>query len=175
MARQRPRGQRQRPIAARATRPKKRRTASRPRRSATRAREAARKRSFEIFDRQIDALWTRFTSECRLFAQGFNQEIGADQLRIEENPAGLLVRFTADGAEVFFQLDRADRHIACVMTSGCTSFGSCITEHAPLGLTIVDAQLRFVYGGSPVSEEDLAVRVLTSLVESGSPAATGQS
>lgn len=173
MPRQRGRRRQQRPIAARVARPPKRRPARKPARKAgagARTREAAQKRSFEIFDQQIDSLWNRFAGECRLFAQGFNQEIGADQLRIEENPAGLLVRFTADGAEVFFQLDRAERHIACIMTSGCTSFGSCITEHAPVGLTIVEGQLQFVYGGSLASEEDLAVRVLTSLVESGSPA-----
>jgi hypothetical protein len=136
---------------------------------ATKRRTAAQTRALEIFDEQIDAVWTRFTRECRQFAEGFNQEIGSPQMRVEENPAGLMVKLPVDGSEVFFQLDRADRHVQCVMTSGCTSFGSCISEQAPLGLTIMDGRLHFLYNGQLVSEEQLAVNVLTRLVESGLP------
>jgi hypothetical protein len=149
------------------------RQAARSRRqpAAAKRRKAAEKRGLEIFDQQIGALWDRFTNECRQFAEGFNQEIGSHQLQLEENPAGLMVKLPTDGAEVFFQLDRAERHVQCVMTSGCTSFGSCITEQAPMGLTIMDGRLQFVYDGLLVSEEELAVNLLTRLVESGTPTA----
>ena len=58
------------------------------------ARKAAEKRAFEVFDRQIDPMWDRLAHECGQFAEGFNREMGAEQLRVEPNPAGLMV--TAD-------------------------------------------------------------------------------
>jgi hypothetical protein len=136
------------------------------------ARKAAEQRAFELFDRQIEPMWGRLENECRQFAQGFNQEMGADQLRVESNPAGLMVRLTTDGAEVFFQLDRTARHVSVAMTTGCTNFGSCITDQAPVGLAILDEQLRFLFGGSVISEEELAVRILTDLLEADSPKAS---
>jgi hypothetical protein len=132
-------------------------------------RKAAEKRAFEVFDQQIGPLWDRLTTECNQFAEGFNREMGADQLRVESNPAGLMVRLTTDGAEAFFQLDRTARHVSVAMTTGCTNFGSCITDQAPVGLAIMDGQLRFLFGGSPISEEELAVRILTDLLEADAP------
>lgn len=132
-------------------------------------RQAAEKRAFDVFDRQIDPLWDRLTNECRQFAEGFNQEMGADQLRVESNPAGLMVRLTTDGAEAFFQLDRTERHVSVAMSTGCTNFGSCITDQAPVGLAILDGQLRFLFGGDAISEEELAVKILTDLLEADSP------
>jgi hypothetical protein len=149
----------------------KARTATRNPRAGLAKQPKAAARSLEIFDRQIEAVWTRFTGECRQFAEGFNQEMGSHQMQLEENPAGLMVKLPSDGAEVFFQLDRAERHVQCVMSSGCTSFGSCITEQAPVGLTTMDGRLQFVYNGHLVSEEELAVNVLTRLVEAGLPTA----
>jgi hypothetical protein len=148
---------------------KPRKAARSRRQSSAPKRKAAQERGLEIFDQQIDAVWTRFTSECGQFAEGYNQELGSHQMQLEENPAGLMVKLPSDGAEVFFQLDRTERHIQCVMSSGCTSFGSCITEQAPVGLTIMDGRLQFVYNGHVVSEEELAVNVLTRLVEAGLP------
>ena len=133
--------------------------------------KAAEKRAFDVFDRQIDPLWDRLTTECRQFAVGFNQEMGADQLRVESNPAGLMVRLTTDGAEAFFQLDREARHVSVATSTGCTNFGSCITDQAPVGLAILEGQLRFLFGGGAVSEEELAVRILTDLLEADSPKA----
>ena len=135
-------------------------------------RKAAEKRAFDVFDRQIDPLWDRLANECRQFAAGFNQEMGADQLRVESHPAGLMVRLTTDGAEAFFQLDRTARHVSVAMSTGCTNFGSCITDQAPVGLAILDGQLRFLFGGSAISEEELAVRILTDLLEADSPKAS---
>jgi hypothetical protein len=132
-------------------------------------RKAAETRAFDVFDQQIDTLWNRLANECRQFAEGFNHEMGADQLRVESHPAGLMVRLTSDGAEAFFQLDRTERHVSVAMSTGCTNFGSCITDQAPVGLAILNGQLRFLLRGSAISEEELAVRILTDLLEADSP------
>ena len=94
------------------------------------------------------------------------------QLLVERIDAGLMVRLTTDGAEAFFQLDRTGRHVSVAMTTGCTNFGSCITDQAPVGLTILDGQLRFLFGGQAVSEEELAVKILTDLLEANAPKAS---
>ena len=130
----------------------KRGTARRKRRT-----PSAAQRAFAVFDQQIDPLWGRLTNECRHFAQGFNQEMGAHQLLVESIDAGVMVRLTTDGAEAFVQLDRTGRHVSVAMTTGCTNFGSCITDQAPVDLTILDGQLRFLFRGEAVSEEELAV------------------
>jgi hypothetical protein len=44
-------------------------------------------------------------------------------------------------------------------------------ESPPIGLTIQDGQLRLVYGDSIISEEDLAVRLLTDLTSGSGSAA----
>jgi hypothetical protein len=133
---------------------------------------SAAQRAFDLFDQQIDPLWDRLTTECRHFAQGFNHEMGARQLLVDSFDAGLMVRLTSDGAEAFFQLDRIGRHVSVVMRTGCTNFGSCITDQAPVGLTILGGQLRFLFRGEAVSEEELAVRVLTDLLEPDAPTAS---
>ena len=151
------------------------RPAARKGRAATQAlkeRMTAAQRAFNLFDQQIDPLWERLTDQCRHFAQGFNQEMGAHQLLVERIDAGLMVRLTTDGAEAFFQLDRTGRHVSVAMTTGCTNFGSCITDQAPVGLTILDGQLRFLFGGQAVSEEELAVKILTDLLEADAPKAS---
>jgi hypothetical protein len=140
--------------------------------ASSKQRKAAEKRAFDLFDRQIDPLWNRLENECREFAEGFNREMGADQLRVESNPAGLMVRLMTDGAEAFFQLDRTARHVSVAMTTGCTNFGSCITDQAPVGLAILDGQLRLLFGGGAISEEELAVKILTDLLEADSPTAS---
>jgi hypothetical protein len=136
--------------------------------------KAAQQQAFELFDRQIGPLWDRLEDQCRQFAQGFNQEMGANQLQVESNPAGLMVRLPTDGAEAFFQLDRDARHVAVMLSTGCTSFGSCITDQAPVGLAILAGQLRFLFGGAAISEEDLAVRILTDLIEADAPKQVGE-
>ena len=150
----------------------KARPAARKGRAATQAlkeRMTAAQRAFDVFDQQIDPLWDRLTNECRHFAQGFNQEMGAPQLLVERIDAGLMVRLTTDGAEAFFQLDRTGRHVSVAMSTGCTNFGSCITDQAPVGLTILGGQLRLLFRGEAVSEEELAVKILTDLLEADAP------
>jgi len=151
------------------------RPAARKGRAATQAlkeRMTAAQRACDVFDQQIDPLWDRLTNECRHFARGFNQEMGAHQLLVESIAEGLMVRLTTDGAEAFFQLDRTGRHVSVVMRTGCTNFGSCITDQAPVGLTILGGQLRFLFRGEAVSEEELAVGILTDLLEADAPKAS---
>ena len=143
----------------------------RPARRTNRTPSAAQ-RALDLFDREIDPLWDRLTTGCRHFARGFNQEMGADQLLVESIDAGLLVRLTTDGAEAFFQLDRTARHVSVVMRTGCAHYGSCITDQAPVGLTILGGQLRFLFRGEAVSEEALAVKILTDLLEADAPKAS---
>jgi|SRR5215204_4203718 len=163
-----------------AVRQRSTKTASAGRRAAGRpaakrgARQAAERHALAVFDQQIGPLWDRLVDQCRQFAHGFNQEVGANQLQVESNPAGLMVRLPADGAEAFFQLDTSERHFAVAMSTGCTSFGSCITDQAPVGLAILDGQLRFLFGGRTISEEDLAVRILTDLIEADAPKASAE-
>jgi len=157
------------------TRSQKGRPAARKGRAATltlKERMTTARRAFDVFDQQIDPLWDRLTNECRHFAQGFNHEMGAHQLLVESIAAGLMVRSTTDGAEAFFQLDRTARHVSVAMTTGCTNFGSCITDQAPVGLTILGGQLRFLFCGEAVSEEELAVKILTDLLEADAPKAS---
>jgi len=157
--------------SAKATKATKAAKATRPT-AGTAGRRAAEKQALALFDQQIGPVWDRLTDQCRQFAGGFNQEIGGDQLLVESNPAGLMVRLPTDGAEAFFQLDRDARHVSVMLSTGCTSFGSCITDQAPVGLAILDGQLRFVFGGAAISEEDLAVRILTDLIEADAPKAS---
>ena len=157
------------------TRSQKGRPAARKGRAATltlKERMTTARRAFDVFDQQIDPLWDRLTNECRHFAQGFNHEMGAHQLLVESIAAGLMVRSTTDGAEAFFQLDRTARHVSVAMTTGCTTFGSCITDQAPVGLTILGGQLRFLFRGEAVSEGELAVKILTDLLEADAPRAS---
>jgi len=128
------------------------------------ARQAAEQRALAIFEQQIEPLWKAFAHECLQFAEGFNSEIRAYQLQIESNPDTVVARF-ASGGEVLVQLDRTLRHVACFISSGCTAFGSCIVEQPAVSLTIQDGQLRFVYGASVMAPDDLAVKLLTDLVQ----------
>ena len=75
----------------------------------------------------------------------------------------------AGGGEVVVQLDPEQKHVGCSITSSCDSFGSCIIEKPPIGLTIDDERLQFVYGASLMSENDFAVTLLTNLVQSNTP------
>ena len=152
--------------------PQKGRPAARKGRAVTQAskeRMTAAQRAFDVFDQQIDPLWESLTNECRHFARGFNQEMGAQQLLVESIAAGVMVRLTTDGAEAFFQLDRTGRYVSVVLRTGCTNLGSCITDQAPVGLTILGRQLRFLFRGEAVSEEELAVKILTDLLEADAP------
>jgi hypothetical protein len=137
--------------------------------SATRT-TAAQKRAGEIFEQQVHSIWTRFGQECQQFAEGFNSEIGSQQLDVEATSDTVVARF-AVGGEVLVQLDREQKHIGCWITSNCGGYGSCVVEQPLVGLAIEDDRLRFVYGASTMSEDDLAVRLMTDLIQSDIPPA----
>jgi hypothetical protein len=124
-----------------------------------------------MFEQQVQSVWSRFGEECHRFAEGFNNELGSHQLHVETHPDTVVVTF-ATGGEVVVQLDREQKHVACWIKSSCDAFGSCIVDRPPIGLTIDDEQLRFVYGAGLMSEDGLAVKLLTDLVESNTPPAT---
>jgi hypothetical protein len=75
----------------------------------------------------------------------------------------------ATGGEAVVQLDREQKHVACWIKSSCDAFGSCIVDRPPIGLTIDDGRLQFMYGAGLISEDGLAVKLLTDLVQSNTP------
>ena len=121
-------------------------------------------RADALFEQQIQDVWTRFGHECRQFAEGFNNEIGQHLLHVEANPTSVMANL-AMGGEVLVQLDREHRHLGCWITSQCGDLGSCVVEQPPIGLTIEGDRLRMVYGASALSEDDLAVKLLTYLIQ----------
>jgi hypothetical protein len=128
---------------------------------------------FKVFDEQIDAAWQRLTHECQQFAEGFNQETGTPQIHVEPGPELMIVRFTPTSSEVGFQLDKHSRRLECLLSSEGGYMGSSIMEQPPIGIAIENDKLLFLYGNETMSEEDLAVKVLTELVEFQSqPAST---
>jgi hypothetical protein len=79
-----------------------------------------------------------------------------------------MARF-AGGGEVLVQLVRENHHVFCVMTSGCNDMGACRVDQLPLGLSIADGRLGFVYGENTMSEAGLAVKLLTDLIAMDTP------
>ena len=122
--------------------------------------------AIKLFDEQIDSLWSQLGSECQEFTEGFNAEMGVSQLHVDSGPEIILAKFAASGAEVYVQLDKTQRVIECIMSSRCAEYGSCLVEQSAVGVMIQDGRLRFVLGSSPMSEEELAVKLLTELIES---------
>lgn len=165
------RGARPKAAAAKRQVGRKSQRASRPRVSEERRRQLELKRRIdELFEQQIEGLWSKLGHECREFAEGYNHEIGTQHLDVQQHPDGVLVKFAESGGEVGLQLDREHRQVTCYLHSGWTNLGSSIMESPPIGLTIHDGQLRLVYGDSIISEEDLAVRLLTDLTGGGESA-----
>jgi hypothetical protein len=129
--------------------------------AARQARKRPRPRASDLFDRQIDALWTGLGTQCQEFADGYNHEIGVRELDVYRHADLIVVRF-ADGSEMGVQLDRVRRAVSGWISSGCAS-GRCSFAAAPLGLAIHKGHLRFAYDARGISEEDLAVRLLSQL------------
>lgn len=122
------------------------------------------------FTQQLDRVWGRLASSCQQFADGFNGEMGLEQMRVHAGQTSLQVRFATTDAEVMFQLDRERGHLECWVNSGCSSVGSCIIDQPPVALGLEGDEVRIVYAGSPVSEEDLAVMLLTGMSVGQGPA-----
>jgi len=150
------------------------RTAARRRKATPRPSRAALKRQAEeqrafnrLFVEQIDPLWTRFGSECRQFAEGFNAEWGSQKFQVETGADFVMARF--DGCEVLVQLVRENLHAFCVMTSACNDLGACTVDQLPVGFSIADGRLGFMFGPEAMTEESLTVKLLTSLVGMNAP------
>jgi hypothetical protein len=120
----------------------------------------------------VEPLWSRFGNECRQFADGFNAEWGSPKLQIEFGSDVVMAKI-AGGGEVLVQLVRESQHVFCVMTSGCTDMGACSVDQLPLGLSIADGRLGFIYGPQTMSEHRLAVNLLTDLVQMNMPGEAG--
>jgi hypothetical protein len=120
-----------------------------------------------LFHEQVEPLWSRFGNGCRQFADGFNAEWGCVKLQIEFGSDAVMAKFA--GGEVLVQLVRENQHVFCVMTSGCTDMGACCVDQLPLGLSIADGRLGFMYGADAMSEDSLAVKLLTDLVQMNTP------
>jgi len=139
--------------------------AAKTKRAASKTRVAiAQKRAAEIFEQQINDVWSRFGQEFVQFAEGFNTEIGAHQLHVQINPDTIVASLAMSG-ELLVQLDQEHKHVACWISSQCGDFGSCIVEQPPIGLTIEDDRLRLAFGSTAFAEDDLAVKLLTELVQ----------
>jgi hypothetical protein len=139
-----------------------------PRAVSSRHRKSSRKepdlqeRTFQVFAEQADPLWTGLTHQCREFADGFNKALGAQELHVEAAPTTLRVAYPKGDAELFFQLDRAERYLQVRLNTECID-GSCLSDQPSVGLTVNGNQLQFVLAGDIVSEERLAVTLLTQL------------
>jgi hypothetical protein len=121
------------------------------------------KRAFQVFAKQVDPLWSSLTSKCREFADGFNKALGAEELHVEAAPATLRVAYPRADAELVFQLDKAERYLQVWMNTDCAASGSCLTDQPAVGLTVNGNELQFVLAGEVISDERLAVRLLTQL------------
>jgi hypothetical protein len=148
----------------------KSRAASSPRRKPSRSRrKPSRKpidlqeRTFQVFAEQADSLWSGLTDQCRQFADGFNQAIGAPALQVQAEPTTLRVTYPRGDAELFFQLDKAERYLQAWLNTGCATYGTCLTDALPVGLTVRGSELQFAFRGDVASDEHLAVTLLTQL------------
>jgi len=134
-------------------------------RAASKTRVAtAQKRAAEIFEQQIHDVWNRFGQECVQFAEGFNTEIGKHQLHVQCNPDTIVASLAMSG-ELLVQLDVEHKHVGCWISSQCGDFGSCIVEQPPIGLAIEGDRLRLAFGATAFAEDDLAVKLMTELVQ----------
>jgi hypothetical protein len=171
--------------------PKKRRTTrqkrkaqSKPRSNAAATRKtraaATRKRrsrkpidlqqhAFQVFAEQADSLWARLSDQCRQFAEGFNRALGIPALQVQADPSTVRVGYSQSDAELFLQLDRTERYLQAWVNTGCATYGTCLTDRLPVGLTVNGNELQFVLGGDIVSDERLAVALLTQLTTGSAP------
>jgi hypothetical protein len=123
---------------------------------------------FRVFAAQADSLWDGLTDQCRQFAHGFNQAIGAPALQVLAEPTTLRVAYPQADAELFFQFDRGERFLQAWMNTGCATYGTCLTDLLPVGLTVRGKVLRFALKGDVASDEQLAVTLLTQLTSGSS-------
>ena len=119
--------------------------------------------AFKAFAEQVDSLWASLADQCRQFADGFNRVAEAPALLVEAEPTSLRVVYRLADAELFVQLDRDERLLQAWLNTGRATYGSCVTDQLPVGLTVRASRLHFVMSGEVVSDEHLAVTLLTQL------------
>jgi hypothetical protein len=116
-----------------------------------------------VFAEQADSLWSRLAEECRQFAEGFNEALGSRGLEVHADRETLQVAYPQAEIELLMELDKSERYIQASFNSGPPSARSRFTDPLSVGLTVSGNQLRFVLGGDVVSEEHVAVTLLTQL------------
>src|SRR5688572_28794103 len=142
------------------TKPKRRTKSSRgkPRRK----QDDMQARAFQAFAEQADSLWSRLADQCRQFADGFNHRLGSAELKIEADASSLRAAYPKADAELVVTLDRSERYVQCRMNSGCST-GACNTDQPPVGMTVRGHVLHWAFAGDVVSDERLAITLLTEL------------
>jgi hypothetical protein len=156
-------------VRKRRTQPKRKTgAASSSRAKPRRRRPDLQERVFQVFAEQVDSLWSGLTDQCRQFADGFNNELGGTELRLEADETTLRAAYPRGDAELFVTLDRSERYLQCWLNTGCATYGTCLTNQTPVGLTVKDDALRLMLAGEVVSDEQLAITLLTQLT-SGDP------
>jgi hypothetical protein len=120
-------------------------------------------RAFRAFANQADSLWSGLTNQCQQFAEGFNQAAGGPALQVHVESTTVRVAYPPGDAELFLQLDKDERYVQAWLNSGCTTYGSCLSDQLPVGLTVTGDELQFVLRGDIVSDEHVAVVLLTQL------------
>jgi len=144
------------------SKPKSRAVAS-SRRKSPRRRVDLQKRAFEVFAKQVDPLWSGLTTQCRQFADGFNKALGAEELFVQSAPTTLRVAYPRADVELLLQLDKAERFLQASLNTDCAASGTCVADQPSVGLTVNGNELQFVLRGEVVSDERLAVTLLTQL------------
>ena|ERR1700722_18093239 len=151
-------------VKSTSSKPKARaRTVSSSRRKPSRKPLDQQERTFQVFAEQADSLWSRLTDQCRQFAYGFNEAVGAPALQVQAESNTLRVAYPRGDAELFFQLDKVERYLQAWLNTGCATYGSCLSDALPVGLTVRGNELQFAFRGDVASDEHLAVTLLTQL------------
>jgi len=120
-------------------------------------------RAYRVFAEQAEPLWNDLTYQCQQFADGFNKALGASALHVQAAPTRLRVAYPRAEIALVVELDKAERYVQATLDTGCAARGYCLTDQPAVGLTVNGNELRFVLAGEVVSNEQLAVALLTKL------------
>jgi len=94
--------------------------------------------------------------------------LGSPTLTIETGADFVITRYP-NGGEALVQLVRDNKHLFCVLTTGCNDMGACTVDQLPLGFSILNGRLVLMLGPEAVTEAARAVEILTSLIEMNAP------
>jgi hypothetical protein len=142
---------------------RKRRAVSSPRATSSRRGRDLQARAYQVFAKQAEPLWNDLTYQCEQFAAGFNQALGSNELHVEAAGTTLRVAYPRAEAVLSVALDKAERYVQATLDNGCAARGTCAADQPVVGLTVNGNDLRFVLAGEIVSNERLAVELLTKL------------